>query len=443
MKHLLIVEPDTIFRALLQETVRGEAAVEIAADFPAARVCLVARPPDLVVTNLRLGAFNGLHLAYLLASADWPSRGVVYSETLDASLAHEARRAGAFWEFKQRLPSALPAYLNADLPARDRRDFLMPDQRSAFRGGRRASDIAGLRSGTQDRIQTGRSRLGTMDVGGALRNARERRGLSLDQLAHATKIRVATLQAIEANRTDKLPEAVFLRGFVRAYAREVGQNPEDTARQYLAQFQPVPEIVERMGSRNGDVLREHTPGTQSPKEFDEAERRVTRMQWLGVALLSIGLAAYHIAGRWRAPAPPAAHSTPLANATGIARPSSDNDSPPGAAAARVDAATTGSGELTTTDSATANDVLHLDIHTQGPCWVSATVDGTRVLYRLMQAGEQFKLEVHENIVLRVGNPAVFAVSMNGREGRLLSRAGEALTVRITPQNYREFLRRLD
>ncbi|MGH9382854.1 MAG: helix-turn-helix domain-containing protein [Vicinamibacterales bacterium] len=49
-------------------------------------------------------------------------------------------------------------------------------------------------------------------AGAALRDAREQRGLSLDQLAQATKIRVTTLQAIETNRREKLPEAIFLRG---------------------------------------------------------------------------------------------------------------------------------------------------------------------------------------------------------------------------------------
>ncbi len=60
----------------------------------------------------------------------------------------------------------------------------------------------------------------------------------------ATKIRIGMLQAIEANQRQKLPEAIFLRGFVRAYAREVGLHPEDTVRRYLGQFEPVRHIVE-------------------------------------------------------------------------------------------------------------------------------------------------------------------------------------------------------
>src|SRR5919106_3125843 len=76
----------------------------------------------------------------------------------------------------------------------------------------------------------GGCRADAMDVGGALRDAREQRGLSLDRLSQTTKISVTILRAIENNRIEKLPDGIFLRGFLRAYAREVGLNPEETVR---------------------------------------------------------------------------------------------------------------------------------------------------------------------------------------------------------------------
>jgi len=51
---------------LLEDTVDGGTEIETVADFPMARARLFATPLDLVVTNLRLGAFNGLHLALCL-----------------------------------------------------------------------------------------------------------------------------------------------------------------------------------------------------------------------------------------------------------------------------------------------------------------------------------------------------------------------------------------
>ena len=69
---------------------------------------------------------------------------------------------------------------------------------------------------------------------------RERRGLSLAAVAAATKISVATLQAMERGDFARLPGGVFTRGFLRAYAREVGLDPEETVQHYLSQFEPPP-----------------------------------------------------------------------------------------------------------------------------------------------------------------------------------------------------------
>ena len=283
----------------------------------------------------------------------------------------------------------------------------------------------------------GGSQPDAMDVGAALRDARELRGLSLNQLSQATKITVTILQAIEANRRERLPAGIYLRGFVRAYAREVGLNPEDIVRQYLAQFEHLTPVVENAEPGTGGLRAEPAP-VVSGEEPDEAERRATRIQWIGLVILVIGGAAYHTATWWRAPAPPAAHSTALANAPEIARPSPSGGSSTAAPTARLEAATT--SELTAAGP-TAGDLLHLDIQAQGVCWLSATVDGTRDVYRLMQPGEQHTIEVHDEAVLHVGDPAAFAFSINGSAGRVLGRLGEPVTVRITPQNYREFLQR--
>ena len=77
-----------------------------------------------------------------------------------------------------------------------------------------------------------------MNVGAILREARERRALSVDDLARMTKITTANLLAIEENRRDRLPDDVFLRGFVRAYAGAVGLGPSDTVGRYFEQFAP-------------------------------------------------------------------------------------------------------------------------------------------------------------------------------------------------------------
>src|SRR3954466_12733621 len=72
--------------------------------------------------------------------------------------------------------------------------------------------------------------------GQLLREARERRGLSLRQIANATKISMAVLEALERNDISKLPGGIFGRAFVRSYAIEVGLDPETTIQRFIAQF---------------------------------------------------------------------------------------------------------------------------------------------------------------------------------------------------------------
>jgi hypothetical protein len=135
--------------------------------------------------------------------------------------------------------------------------------------------------------------------------------------------------------------------------------------------------AERLSARGGETDR------------DEPERRITRVQWFGLMLFVISVAAYYSIARWP---PPAA---PLTGAIEIARPPSPSGSPT-PATARVEAPTTGSCELSAAD-ATTGDLLHLDVRSQGLCWLSATVDGTRVVvYRLMQAGERHTIEMRRS-----------------------------------------------
>src|SRR5262249_44306147 len=72
--------------------------------------------------------------------------------------------------------------------------------------------------------------------GTKLREARERRGVSLRKISEATKISVAVLEALERNDVSRLPGGIFSRAFVRSYAVEVGLDPEATIQEFVALF---------------------------------------------------------------------------------------------------------------------------------------------------------------------------------------------------------------
>ena len=61
--------------------------------------------------------------------------------------------------------------------------------------------------------------------GGRLQREREMRGISLDEIAEATKIGTRSLHALETEDFEKLPGGIFNKGFVRAYAKFLGIDP--------------------------------------------------------------------------------------------------------------------------------------------------------------------------------------------------------------------------
>jgi cytoskeletal protein RodZ len=47
---------------------------------------------------------------------------------------------------------------------------------------------------------------------------------------------VSALEALERNDISRLPGGIFSRGFVRAYAEQIGADPEKTVREFIARF---------------------------------------------------------------------------------------------------------------------------------------------------------------------------------------------------------------
>ena len=74
------------------------------------------------------------------------------------------------------------------------------------------------------------------DFGIRMKRLREERGVSLRYIADTTKISVSALEALERDDIWRLPGGIYSRAFVRSYAIEIGLDPEQTLRDFLAQF---------------------------------------------------------------------------------------------------------------------------------------------------------------------------------------------------------------
>ncbi|HWW24279.1 MAG TPA: helix-turn-helix domain-containing protein, partial [Caulobacter sp.] len=70
------------------------------------------------------------------------------------------------------------------------------------------------------------------DIGSALRAAREFHGLTLQDVADATRIRQGYIEALEALRLDELPSRPFTIGYVKSYAKVLGLDGDDAVARF-------------------------------------------------------------------------------------------------------------------------------------------------------------------------------------------------------------------
>ena len=84
--------------------------------------------------------------------------------------------------------------------------------------------------------------------GRALGEARRAQGLSLEDCSERTKIPVTSLRALEHDNWALLPAPIYVKGFLKAYAAELGQEP-----------QPILDAWRALGGENpSPLIRSHT-----------------------------------------------------------------------------------------------------------------------------------------------------------------------------------------
>jgi len=125
--------------------------------------------------------------------------------------------------------------------------------------------------------------------GGYIREQRQRRGLSVEQLAVATKIPASSLRRLEADEFGDLPGPVFVKGFLRCCTRALGL-PSETVMELLYERERATLLARRTQLRSGarptartgsrpaarTGSRPATPATGSPETKISPSRPATR-----------------------------------------------------------------------------------------------------------------------------------------------------------------------
>ena len=138
--QVLFVDPAIELQRTAQDVLQSVANVDVCSTFKEAYARLITRPPDLLVTGVRLHTHNGLHLVYVAAERAPATRCAVCLFDQDMSLAREVEAAGAFLMRAPWFAVTLKSLATTKLPRRDRRTTATVDRRHAPRGGRRITD---------------------------------------------------------------------------------------------------------------------------------------------------------------------------------------------------------------------------------------------------------------------------------------------------------------
>ncbi len=229
--------------------------------------------------------------------------------------------------------------------------------------------------------------------GQLLRAARQERGLSLEDAERGTRIRRELLEALEADDYPRLPPSVYVRGFIRTYARWLGLDPEEVVGLF--------------------------PGSPTVPEFRPlATVRNPEPTWAGrflaglvvVALLVLGYGVVKLAGT-AGPVP----------------------APAGLPAPTTAPAPTPPPQPTPTPVV---DQVQVQLRVVERAWVAVTVDNQQVFQGILEVGDTRTWTGRQRVAIRCGNAGGVEVYLNGRRLGLLGRPGQVVDVEWTLQDVR-------
>ena len=241
----------------------------------------------------------------------------------------------------------------------------------------------------------------------------------MEEISSRTKIKTAQLLAMERGEFERLPGEFFARAFLRNYAREVGLSPDEVVRTYDAERAPA--VAEETDEPVGPAPAPESAPPSSWRFRLPAPRALWPLGLLVAAI--VGMVAVN-----SRTAPVVSEPLDTVGTTGVVPAADEPTSGATSGAAPIPAPVAADGKM------------KIEIRPTGVMWVTATADGKRVVYRLMQPGERVILTAESEFTFRVGDAGAFEYSMNGAPARTLGDPGEVRQFMITRQNVESFVR---
>lgn len=301
--------------------------------------------------------------------------------------------------------------------------------------------------------------------GEKLKLEREKRKITLEQISNSTKIGTRMLQALEEDRFNQLPGGIFNKGFVRAYARFVGLDEDQTVADYLDASGDAPPVSTEIAPQE-DGARENAENLRRLEASEDYPARHLPWGLFAAVLLVIALALSLWSHRRREQARQSVRPAPTAAATqlsgeasrgasgdesGAGSPSPASPatgSPTAGSTPSVQPASASSGKASSIAPKIPQDLAPQNLSAASPAatpgeftvliqtreesWISITADGKSAPSELLAAGSQRTIRGRKEVVVKVGNAGGVDFHFNGKKLDTGGEFGEVKTITLGP-----------
>jgi len=289
-------------------------------------------------------------------------------------------------------------------------------------------------------VASGSGANGEAKIGRFLEQTRKERGLSLEEVEQATKIRKRYLVGLENEDYAMLPDAVYARGFLKTYANYLGLDGEAFVRQLKSTRKPRRE---RGIDYNTRPETDFEQPLMSPRGLSGTRKRkvsTSAIVTLLVALLALAavIGALYFVGRGVQASKedtPAAPRQEQQNVADRERAAEKNGragkSEGGAEASSAD----DKGKRAGAEQSVPTDTLKVAIDVrERPSWILIRTDGTTVYEQIAQPGFSHTFEAQRELYIKSGDAGAVEVEINGQDVGALGPAYEIVARNYTLKN---------
>jgi cytoskeleton protein RodZ len=273
---------------------------------------------------------------------------------------------------------------------------------------------------------------GEAGIGRLLERRRKERGLTLEEVEQATKIRKRYLTGLERDNYAILPGAVYARGFLKTYANYLGLDGEALTRQLKSRSNTRRERdIDYNPSPESDFEKPLiAPGTLSGAQKRKVSTSAIVTLIVAVLTLAAVIGALYFVGRGAQVSkernPPSGESPPRQEQQNVARRENAPEAGSTKEVAGGSRGTAGDAEKPAVSKQSAPpDTLRVLVSvTELPSWILIRTDGTTAYEQVAQPGFSQTFEAEQRLYIKSGNAGAVRVEINGQDAGALGGSGE-------------------